>query len=78
MSIRKTRIASEKYRAIQSELDKKGIVTCILRSGKNAFTLTVNFENVRSYKQRRSCNRYLKTLLEQMNIDLEIINENKE
>jgi len=74
MSIKKVRAASRKYRNIQAALDRKGIVTSIQRSDKKSFTLIVNYESIRSYKTRRSCNRYLKKLLDQVNINLEIIN----
>ena len=46
-------------RIIQNELTNRGIITCILRIGKNRYQMIVNYEVIREYKSRRSCNKYI-------------------
>lgn len=47
---------SKKYRKLQGELDKIGIFTFIIRSGKRQFDFVVNGEIVKSFKKRSSAN----------------------
>lgn len=56
------RLGSEKYRNMQAELDKEGIVTCINRVGPKRYQMIEGFEVKKEYRQRASCNRYITRL----------------
>lgn len=47
---------------LQNELDHLGLITAIDRINRKQFVVYVNGEAKKSYKQRRSCNSYLKRL----------------
>ena len=46
----------------QAKLDDKGIITSIVREGPKSYSVIKNFEIVKNYKQRRSCNRLILSL----------------
>jgi hypothetical protein len=54
--------AQKKYRFMAGQLDQEGILIHVNRVDKKWYELTVNFEKVKRYKQRRSCNRYIEKL----------------
>lgn len=48
---------SKKYRKLQSDLDKVGIITSIIRLGKKQFDFYVNGTNAGGFKKRDSANK---------------------
>lgn len=56
------RKGAKKYRIIQNELDKKGILVAIVRVHNKCFNLVVNGEIRKTYRQRHSCNKQLQIL----------------
>jgi len=52
----------KQFRIVQSELDKKGIATNIIKNGKY-FECIVNFEIKKTFKTRASAKKYFIKLL---------------
>ena len=48
---------SKKYRALQNDLDKVGILTLILKTGKKEYNFIVNSTIVACFKKRDSANK---------------------
>lgn len=49
----------KKYRLLQNDLDEVGVHTCILRIGPKRFQLIVNYEVVKEFRKRSTCNSRL-------------------
>jgi len=47
------------FSKLQNELDNKGINTYIHHVGEKTYNVIINYEIKRTYKQRRSCKRYI-------------------
>jgi hypothetical protein len=56
---------SGKYRKIQNDLDGIGLNTSVVRQGKKAYALVVNFEIVAVLKKRDSINKRILKLHKQ-------------
>ncbi|MFB9099008.1 MULTISPECIES: hypothetical protein [Flavobacterium] len=50
---------SPKYRTIQSDLDKIGLMTAIVREGAKTYTFIINGQVIKCFKRRDSINRRL-------------------
>lgn len=51
-----------KYRKMLNRLDQVDMVVCINRTGPKSYDLIINGEIVKSFRQRRSCNRRIEKL----------------
>lgn len=47
------------FTKIQGELDRHGLLTKIVRVAKDKFQVLVNFEIVKTRKQRRACKNHI-------------------
>lgn len=54
----------KRYRVMKAELDKIDKVCDIIRAGPKNYMFTVNFEIIKTYKKRNSCNRQIIKLFE--------------
>lgn len=59
------RTASKHIRSLMARLDQVGVNVSIVRVDTGRYELHRNFEIVRVYKQRRSCNRFIERLSKQ-------------
>lgn len=48
-----------RFKMMQNQLDRIGIATAIRRVHKHHYDFIVNFEIIKSYRQRASCNRQI-------------------
>ena len=48
---------SKKYRKLQNDLDKVGIITVIIKTGKKQFDFNINSTIVATFKKRDSANK---------------------
>lgn len=55
------RAASKTNRQIKADLMAKGFICDVINTGRG-YNIIINFEVVKTYKTRHSCNRYLKKL----------------
>lgn len=59
-----------KYKAMCDALTDQGIFIAVHMAANKWYQVHVNFEVVRRYKQRRSCNKYIERIYnERMGID---------
>lgn len=54
-----------KYRLVQAQLDDLGILTSVMKTGKEEYTLVVNGEIVKVYKKRDTANLRLVKILKE-------------
>lgn len=58
-----------RFKMMQNQLDRIGIATAIRRVHKHHYDFIVNFEIIKSYRQRASCNRQIIKLCKENNVE---------